>query len=144
MAYFAPSHGMAVHLLLERWNIWVAWVVSGLSIYTAVQLLGFAKSLAKRPILVTDQQRLLHYGILNEAVLPLADLVRVDCSQQPLDQGPLVQKLTPLGEAESHNVVLHLRRPCEAVELYGRRRSFQTLGQHVDAPEAFKAPNLSD
>lgn len=53
----------ALHFLLARWSIVVAWVLTALSVYTAIQVLGFAKSLSKRPISINTDSLTLKYGI---------------------------------------------------------------------------------
>ncbi|MFT5999753.1 MAG: hypothetical protein ACI81P_002211 [Neolewinella sp.] len=129
----------ALHLLLAEWNALAAWVLTGLSIYTAVQLFGFGKSLSRRPVYIQDGKLHLRYGILSEVEVPLTDIAAVALSRKPLAKDQLAQKLSPLGDFESHNVVLTLNQPCTLTGLYGRKKEFQTLGLHLDQPKAFKA-----
>ena len=129
---------IALHLLLERWNTVVAWILSGLSIYTAIQILGFAKSLSQRPISIAENSLILRYGILNETEIPLSDIDKIELSRKPLDKEELTQKLSPLGELESHNVIIHLNNDNEVTGLYGIRKNFRKIGLHIDKPNDFK------
>ena len=77
---------VAFHLLLVRWSIIAAWVLTTLSIYTAIQVVGFAKSLSKRPISINHGILNLKYGILNEVAIPCADIERIELSRKPLEK----------------------------------------------------------
>ncbi len=57
---------VAIHFLLTQWSSVAAWILTALSIYTAIQVFGFAKSLSKRPISINKDSLTLRYGILNE------------------------------------------------------------------------------
>ena len=50
--------------------------------------------------------------------------------------GP-VSPLKTLGELESHNVKIHLKKDNELVGLYGMRKRFNLLGLHIDEPKEF-------
>lgn len=128
----------ALHLLLAEWNALAAWVLTGLSIYTAIQLFGFGKSLSRRPIYIQDGNLHLRYGILTEARVPLTAISSVALSRKPLVKDQLAQKLSPLGDFESHNVVLSLDQPYTLTGLYGMTKQFHTLGIYLDQPAAFK------
>ena len=128
----------ALHILIERWSVVVAWVLSGLSIYTAIQILGFGKSLAQRPISLAKNSLTLRYGILNEAEIPLEDIDHIELSRKPLNKDSQAIKLSPLGDFESHNVVIQLNKENKSTGLYGMQKRFRVIGIHVDKPNEFK------
>lgn len=128
----------ALHLLLAEWNPLVAWLLTGLSIYSAIQLFGFGRSLSKRPIHIQNGKLHLRYGIMNEAIVDLAAISSVELSRKPLDKDEMVRKLSPLGDFESHNVVLTLNQSYTLTGLYGMQKEVQILGLHIDEPIAFK------
>ncbi|MGB3585707.1 MAG: hypothetical protein WBA23_04155 [Tunicatimonas sp.] len=125
------------HLLLAQWSVVAAWVLSALSIYTAFQVFGFARSLAKRPILIDEDSLVLRYGILNEATIPFPDIDRIELSSKPAEYSGFI-KLSPLGELESHNVIIGLNKENTAVGLYGMKKRFTIIGLHIDEPKKFK------
>ncbi|WP_020534368.1 hypothetical protein [Lewinella cohaerens] len=129
---------VAIHLLLASWSNIAAWVLTTLSIYTGVQLLGFAKSLSQRPISIRKNSLALKYGILSEVEVSLSDIDHVELSRKPLAKDSLSEKLSPLGEMESHNVIIHLTRAYELTSLYGKKKTFKVLGLHIDQPKVFK------
>lgn len=128
-----------VHLLLDRWNPIAAWILSGLSMYTLIQLFGMARSLGKRPFSVERDRLVLRYGLLGETEIPLAELESVEKSSRNMKFEGEVQKLSPLKDFERHNVVLELRSEQTLTGLYGMKKKYRTLALHVDEPKDFVA-----
>ena len=126
-----------VHLLLERWSSVAAWILSGLSLYTALQIFGILRSLSQRPIVLKEEELIVRYGFLSEATIPLEDIASVERTIQPIDVNQQIRKLSPLGELEPHNVLVHLRTEQTLQMMYGFQRKFTTLALHVDEAERF-------
>ncbi len=129
---------VAFHFLLAQWSVTVAWVLTALSIYSAIQIFGFAKSLSKRPISINSESLNLKYGILNEVEIPLGDIESIELSWKPLEESELTKTLSPLGELESHNVIIELKKENEMVGIYGIRKKFKVIGLYIDEPKEFK------
>lgn len=129
---------VAIHFLLTQWSSVAAWILTALSIYTAIQVFGFAKSLSKRPISINKESLTLRYGILNEVEIPLSDIDKVELSRKPLEKNELTRTLSPLEETESHNVIIRLKEENELIGLYGMKKKFNLLGLHIDEPNEFK------
>jgi hypothetical protein len=127
----------AFHSLLARWSLVAAWILTVLSIYTAIQVFGFAKSLSKRPISVNKDSLTLKYGILNEVEIPFSEIDKVELSGKSLEKDELTKTLSPLGDFESHNVIIHLKKENELVGFYGMKKKFNLLGLHIDKPKEF-------
>ena len=132
-----------VHLLLARWNIVVAWVLTGISFYTALQVFGILRSLSKRPIVLDSEMVTLRYGILSEATVLRKDIASVVCTTQLAAPKHQVRYLSPLGEVEPHNVLIYLKTEGTLHWMYGFQKSFMVLALYVDEPERF-ASALSD
>ena len=127
-----------LHSILIKWNAVVAWALTLLSIYSAIQLFGFLKSITKRPIAIEGAVLKLHYGILSESYIDLKDIETVTLTNKDLEFDKLTRKLSPLGKLESHNVVITLKKENTLIGLYGIRKKFTTLALFVDTKEAFK------
>ncbi len=127
----------AFHLLLSRWNIVIAWIFTGLSLYSAVQIYGFAKSLSKRPILINSNSLSLRYGILNEVEIQFSDIENIVLSKERIKQDNIKRKLSPLGDIESHNVIIHLKSENTLTGIYGLQKKFKVLGLHIDKATDF-------
>lgn len=132
-----------LHVALQKWNVIVAWILTGVSIYTIIQVLGFAKSLIQRPIYIDNNFLWLKYGILNEAKISLTNIDEVELSKKPLPKEELTKTLSPLGELESYNVIIHLKDKTELIGLYGFSKKFTKLQLYVDKPNKFKEAILS-
>ncbi|WP_245830844.1 hypothetical protein [Marivirga sericea] len=129
---------VVIHFLLTQWSIIAAWCLTALSIYSAIQIFGFAKSLTQRPISINEDSLTLKYGILNEVEIPFLDIDKVELSSKSLEKNVLTRTLSPLGEIESHNIIISLNTENELIGLYGRKKKFILLGLHVDDPKEFK------
>ena len=126
-----------VHLLIERWNTTVAWILTGVSGYTAVQLFGVLRSMSKRPIALEETTLKLRYGILSEATIPLTNIASVTHTTQPVKFDDETRPLSPLGDLEPHNVLVRTRGQSSLHLMYGFQKSFTTLALYVDEPERF-------
>lgn len=129
---------VGIHFLLARWSVIAAWILTALSIYTAIQVFGFAKSLGKRHISINKDSLTLKYGILNEVEIPFTDIDKIELSRKSLEKNDLTKTLSPLGEIESHNVIISLKKENELIGLYGMKKKFNLLGLHIDEPKEFK------
>ena len=127
-----------LHLLLIRWSSVAAWIFIGLSAYTAIQVVGILRSLSQRPIVLEKSSLRLRYGIMNETQIVYSDIASVLLSKKRLKNDPLTKTLSPLGELERHNVIIHLKRENTLIGLYGFKKKYKVIALHIDDPEAFK------
>jgi len=127
-----------LHILLIKWSMVAAWIVSGLSIYSGIQIFGFLKSISKRPFLIEKNTMHLRYGILNEATIDINNIESIEISSKPIEFNDRTRKLSPFGELESHNMVINLKHEDTMIGLYGIKRKFKTLAFYVDKKEEFK------
>ena len=126
------------HILLAKWSIIAAWIASGLSTYTAIQVFGFARSLSKRPVSIDKNSITLRYGILCETNISFEDIESVTLSKKPVKQDKTTRKLSPLGELESHNIIIHLNKTNTLTGLYGIKKTYKTLAFYIDDASRFK------
>lgn len=129
---------VAFHALLVKWNLIVAWIFTGLSIYSGFQLFGFLKSILKRPIAIQEGKLYLRYGIMNETTIDLKDIKHIELSSKELEFDKTTRKLSFLGALESHNVILTLHKEHALTGLYGIQKTYTTLALHIDTKEQFK------
>lgn len=121
-----------LHILLSKWNNTIAWILTFLSIYSGIQLLGFLKSMSKRPILIKDDKLYLKYGIMNESTIDLKSIDSIEISSKDIELNKDTRKLSFLGELESHNIIIRLKQENELTGLYGIKRMYRNLAIHVD------------
>lgn len=127
-----------IHLLLQRWSPLAAWILTVLSLYSGFQVFGMLRSLPKRPIRIEENALLLRYGIMSEATIPLNDIDAVVLSSKQQNFDHTTRKLSPLGDLESHNVLIHLKNQTTLEGLYGFKKTCTTVALHIDEKERFK------
>lgn len=129
---------VALHILLSHWSVVASWILTALSIYTAIQVFGFAKALSQRPISIHDDRLCLKYGILNEVEISFSDIEKIELSRKSPEKNQATRTLSPLGEVESHNVIISLSKEHQLTGLYGIKQKVRILMFFVDEPLAFK------
>ncbi len=128
-----------LHILLIKWSIIAAWIATILSVYSSFQIFGFLKSLMQRPFVIDENTLHLRYGILSEASIPISNIESITLSSKDIVFNDAVRKLSPLGELETHNVVVTLKKKHTLVGLYGIKKTFETLAFYVNDRDRFKA-----
>jgi len=104
-----------VHLLVHRWSGLAAWILSGISLYGMVWLLGLSRSLLLRPTVVEPDSLTIRYGLIAQLEVPreaISSVERVTRSTPCVLTLP--RKATP-------NVELTFTRPLKLQRVFGSR-----------------------
>lgn len=128
----------ATHLLIAKWNGTAAWILTGLSGYVIIQLLGFIRSLSKRPMFIMNNILFIRYGILAEVSINIDDINSVEFSNRKFKDNHHTRKLSAFGNLESHNVIIKLKNPYTLSRIYGIKKQFTELVLLVDDKQGFK------
>ncbi len=123
------------HYLLVGWSVTAAWLMTGLSIYALVWMIGDYRALVSRCIAVTPTHLDLCLGIRWDAMIPLssiAEVRQIGRREAKFRQNVLVA--TVLGKP---TILVTLREPVEAVGMYGIRRVVRDIHLSLDEPERF-------
>lgn len=128
---------LVVHILLSKWSIIAAWILTILSTYSAIQFLGFAKSLLYRPIVMNKSSVILKYGILSEVDIMYENIRNIENTKKRFKTNQLIQRLSPLGDLESHNIIIELNNEVQIKGLYGSKRTCKTVLLYIDEPKYF-------
>ena len=128
----------AIHFLLSQWSYVAAWILTGLSVYTGVQVYGMARSLTRRPYVIEKHYLLLRYGIMGEAIIELSNIASFEVSSKAIDANEDALSLSPLAALEKHNVILHLKDEGTVRGLYGSKRQYSTIAFFVDDKMRFE------
>jgi len=128
----------AMHLVLEKWSVTAAWILTFLSLYTALQFFALIRSMSQRPHLIQDGKLYLRYGFMSNTQIDLSDIESLEFGRKaPEDEG--FKKLAIIGDLDGHNVILKLKKEYELKRIYGMKDRFTMLGLHVDEKEDFKS-----
>lgn len=128
---------VAVHLLLQGWSIVAAWILTGLSIYGCLQILGILKSLSRRPIALGKNSLSVRYGIMNETNIPYSQIVLTTSFTHSVEKSDGFIHLSPFKDMEGHNILIELKEEMELNGFYGVKKSFKKILVYVDEPELF-------
>jgi hypothetical protein len=126
------------HILLAKWNTTAAWILTGISAYSGIQILGFLKSMLKRPIVIANDILYLRYGIMNETTVRIKDIDSIELYSKDLELNKTTRKLSFLGNLEGHNIIIKLKNEQTLIGLYGTKTSYKVLALHVDKKQDFK------
>jgi hypothetical protein len=129
---------VGAHFLVTAW--WgrgAAWVLTGLSLYGLLWLLGFYQAVRLRPVTVGPDSLRVRVGLRWNILVPLSQIEDVlqSVPGQPPPTAADYLRAVALGEPQ---FIIKLREPLTARGLYGSSRRVRALGVAVDDPAAFK------
>lgn len=126
----------AVHILLMKWSVVVAWVASFSSVYLALLFVAHYKATWQRQSWMNQEFLFLRYGLAGNVDIPLAAIEDIQLTSRTPRALP---KLTKLGHAfESHNVIIVLKDEIAIERMYGKRELTKVIGLMIDDRELLK------
>ena len=128
----------ALHVMIMDMSNKAAWILTFCSLYTIIQVLGFLRSIIKRPISIEKNILSLRFGILRETDISLNDIESFEITTKQIEFNKEARRFSPLGEYDGHNVILKLNRINVYSGFYGIKRKFKTIAFYVDDKEEFK------
>ncbi|PKV48458.1 hypothetical protein ATE84_0457 [Aquimarina sp. MAR_2010_214] len=126
-----------LHILLLKWSAIAAWIASILSVYSSIQIFGFLKSITKRPVTIEGDILHLRYGILSETTINISSIASIEMTNKEIEFDTKTIKLSPLGELESHNMLITLKQENIFSGLYGMKKTYKTIAFFIDDKEKF-------
>lgn len=130
---------VGIHMLVRMWSPVAAWILTGLSLYALIWLIGDFHALRLRPVQISGEMLHLRLGLRWTASIPLASIRAVLTSaddQKPVGIGKEHLKALLIGGA---NRRLELSEPVCAIGLYGFSRHVTTIDLQIDEPARFDA-----
>lgn len=134
LALALPVEIIGIHLLISQWNVVAACVVTGLSIYAAIWLIGDARARIMRPIAVGDSYIRVEYGIQMQTKISLSEIEAICHSEQELADLPKPEKLN-YGTFYQANTWVVTKRPISVRTMLGAKQ-VRAIGVSVDDPQA--------
>jgi hypothetical protein len=130
---------IALHFLLLQWNRRAAWVLTGLSLYSCLQLFAHMKAIKARPILLAENGIQLRNGLLGgDAVIDIENIRKVEIIKKSQQTGNVV-KLSLFKGLENNNIQLQLVHPIKVIKAFGITRKANIIQFKVDDAQAFKS-----
>ncbi|MDH5720313.1 MAG: hypothetical protein OEZ13_06775 [Spirochaetia bacterium] len=122
-----------LHLLLHKWNNFIAWVLTGLSLYTFIQIIAVLKSIIFRPIEIRHNNLHLNYGILRNSKIPIENIEKIE-----LEKSIHIDSFSPFKDFEDTNIILFLNKKCKLYGLFGFIKEYDSMSIFVNNPQEFK------
>jgi hypothetical protein len=126
---------VAIDFLIRVSHPTAANIVLALDLFAALWLLGFARAVQLRPILVTPKELRLRMGLQWSLDIPMSNISSAEYGRvkAPPKRTPGYLRMTP-----QPNVILTLREPMVARGIYGMKRTVQRIGLALDDVKAFE------
>lgn len=123
-----------VHLLVMRWSPGAAWVITALSLYSVLWLVGDWRALGARAPALTGGTLHLRVGLRWRGEIPLDHIAVAErATWRDSSAEEVLNTLKPL----QPNVVVRLRRTVRVRGPFGLMRSAHTLGLRLAEPDRF-------
>lgn len=135
-AAIVAIESIVVHLLLQRWSVVAAWVLTGLSLYSIVWLIGDYRAIARRWTTLTDTHVRIRLGLRWEVDVPLASIESTAAVRELDEPAPGDLRISPL---RTVNVRIALTEPVLAIGMYGMKRKPSTIWLCLDDAAGFVA-----
>ena len=128
----------AFHFLLAQWSHLAAWILTGLSIYTAIQVYGMTRAIYYRPFNLTETSLHLPYGLFNETTIELATIESIEIIKKMPKKEEDIQFLSILPDFEKPNILISLNTQNTLHKLYGFTKNYTSLAFFIDEPQRLK------
>ena len=135
LALAFPVEIVGVHILVSQWSVVAASIVTALSIYAAIWLIGDVRARVMRPVAIGNGCVRLECGIQMETVIPFPDIGKVCLSESDTGVLDKADKLN-YGTFYQANAWIAANRPIEVRTMLGKKR-VRAIGLSLDDPRAF-------
>ncbi|MEI2710461.1 MAG: hypothetical protein V9E96_15830 [Chitinophagaceae bacterium] len=125
-----------MHFLLSIWNKTIAWIITGLSFYTCIQLFAHIKAVKARPIIINKDSLEIHNGLAGDAYILFNNIEKFELSKKiPPNRTPI--KVALLKGLENHNIVVYLKTPIQVTKIFGIKETTDTVLFYVEKSNEF-------
>ncbi|MBO6606999.1 hypothetical protein [Psychroserpens sp.] len=129
---------VSIHILASKWSSTLAWILTGLSIYSALQLIGIIRSVPKRPIQILENELVLRFGMLSETSISYSAIESIAIAHaDDYKSSKNTKTISLLGSLENSNIVIRLKSPHRLAFLYGKAKTYRELYFFVDDHQRF-------
>jgi hypothetical protein len=127
-----------VHFLLKRWNGFYAWILTGFSIYTCMQLSAHIRAIRLRPIRVSEHRINMHMGLAADAIVQLTNIESIELTKKNFEEKGMI-KIALIKGLENHNMMIRLKEPVEVIKLFGIKKRASAILFYTDELEKLLA-----
>jgi hypothetical protein len=124
---------LLIHILVSLWSSAVAWVLTGLGLYTLVWIVGDLQAIRLRPSWMDGDRLCMRLGLRWSVAVPRTAVRGV----RKLGRGEAVTGALKLALPNAPRVLVELDAPATAEGVYGMMRTVNAVELGVDDPDAF-------
>jgi hypothetical protein len=124
----------ALHIIVLHWSKIAAIILTGLSIYSLLWLIGDFHAIRLQPVLVTDDNIELRIGIRWKGTIPISTVESIEAGSGPPRSTKGYVRASVLGA----RVVLSLNQPVILKGLFGLTRHASKIGLSIDDVDHFR------
>jgi len=130
---------IGLHTLFLQWNRTAAWILTGLSLYSCLQLFAHMRAIKARPILLLENSIHLRNGLLGgDALIDIKNIHKVEIIKKS-SQAANAVKLSLFKALENQNIQLQLIHPIKVNKAFGITRKTNIILFKVDDAKEFKS-----
>jgi hypothetical protein len=126
---------VVVHLLVSRWSVGAAWVLTALGIYGALWLVGDVQAIRLRPTWLDRERLCMRLGLRWTLTVPRHNVGRV----RKLEGAETVDGALGMALPNAPRVLVELTTPAPALGVYGIERTVKAIELGVDDVDEFLA-----
>jgi hypothetical protein len=124
------------HLMAPNFPV-LAWVLTILSAYSILIIIGITKSVQYFPAMLNPQVLYLQYGLVHEAKIPYTTIKNISYSTKTIEVEDNITHFSPLGGLESHNIIIEFKEESTFSIIYGFTRKCKKLAFYIDDYDTF-------
>jgi hypothetical protein len=128
------AEGIGLHFLIAHWGPATAWIFTGLSAYTMLQVFAHMRAMHARPVQIVGDLLYLRNGLAADTCIRIADIEEISLTSRTSPKEKAL-KLALLGALENHTVRIKLLQPVTVIRMFGIRREASVLLFAVDKPK---------
>jgi len=115
----------------------IAWIITGLSIYSLFWIVGDYQAMKARPILLMEKTLLIQTGIRWQVSVPLDQILSTRFIANKSELQNFSADYISLSSGRSPNIMIQLNQEVEAIGLFGRTVTASNFAVAVDDPDFF-------
>ncbi len=127
------TESIGSHLLIQKWTLIGAWVVTFSSVYLIFFLIAHYKASACSPLTVDKNGIHINNGFIYSHFIPFKEIKSINettFSSNLKDKKVLY--INAMGQLGSINLILNLDHPLETKGIYGIKKQFDTIALEID------------
>jgi len=121
-----------VHYFLSLWSVTVAWVVTGVTLYGMIWLLGDYKAIKYMPIRINETHLFIRIGVRSKVDIALSNIDTI--SSHIKEEEKESYKLLVLMTTVDANIYITLKEKVHIKGIFGSKKEVDKIALYVDEP----------